>query len=447
MPDVCAFCGPSPRWNADCPTHGRVATTARVELTRDTGPCEQHPTAPVIGGLCGGCTRYPIDLAGVAFPVTADFEATVDALCQPLTFEPIPPMTMEITADPTLMANLIEAMENLPPAPEVRQYRDEKRREEYGNAIREYLKSRTVPGPFPGSAPVFGATEYEIADFFLTRAGAECEQLQAALDHAHAERNAALALAEVWADAPDPLVRASAADLKSAIRGAKAARRLDCGWCYEEDGEEVHPHPECPIGAQPHLTTEGTATASAWGDPTKLNALNRSVALALHKYDYEHGLTVNDTPGKHHHGEASEALAAITSYLTIADADAWCKACRRIWEGPRHRCESDAEQRYAALQQEHAQLDARLTRTRRALAAVQRFNKLTADSCRVQAAEHARDNLDLLDSVLDVPLATNTSSAREDLLNLLAQWGLTTGRGSREHADRILDRHTRELAD
>lgn len=29
---------------------------------------------------------------------------------------------------------------------------------------------------------------------------------------------------------------------------AQPARLLDCGWCYEENGEEVHPHPECPIG-------------------------------------------------------------------------------------------------------------------------------------------------------------------------------------------------------
>jgi hypothetical protein len=27
------------------------------------------------------------------------------------------------------------------------------------------------------------------------------------------------------------------------------ARLLDCGLCYEEQGEEVHPHPECPIAA------------------------------------------------------------------------------------------------------------------------------------------------------------------------------------------------------
>ncbi|MEY9876621.1 hypothetical protein ABH931_006131 [Streptacidiphilus sp. MAP12-33] len=29
---------------------------------------------------------------------------------------------------------------------------------------------------------------------------------------------------------------------------APRARLLPCGWCYEENGEEVHPHPECPIG-------------------------------------------------------------------------------------------------------------------------------------------------------------------------------------------------------
>jgi len=31
-------------------------------------------------------------------------------------------------------------------------------------------------------------------------------------------------------------------------------RLLDCGTCYEEWGEEVHPHPECPIGTvEPRL--------------------------------------------------------------------------------------------------------------------------------------------------------------------------------------------------
>ncbi|MEU9597170.1 hypothetical protein AB0E06_10195 [Streptomyces sp. NPDC048109] len=29
--------------------------------TTDDGPCAQHPDAPTIGGLCGGCTQYPAD--------------------------------------------------------------------------------------------------------------------------------------------------------------------------------------------------------------------------------------------------------------------------------------------------------------------------------------------------------------------------------------------------
>lgn len=39
------------------------------------------------------------------------------------------------------------------------------------------------------------------------------------------------------------------------------------------------------------------------------------------------------------------------------------------------------------------------------------------------------------------------TTARADLLDLLAQWFLTTGKGSREHADRILNKHAHELAE
>jgi hypothetical protein len=37
--------------------------------------------------------------------------------------------------------------------------------------------------------------------------------------------------------------------------------------------------------------------------------------------------------------------------------------------------------------------------------------------------------------------------ARDELLNLLSLWGLTTGKGSRAHADRILELHEAELAE
>ncbi|MEU5452495.1 hypothetical protein [Streptomyces californicus] len=38
------------------------------------------------------------------------------------------------------------------------------------------------------------------------------------------------------------------------------ARLLDCGTCYEETGEEVHPQPECPLGTGPEVELLGVAT-------------------------------------------------------------------------------------------------------------------------------------------------------------------------------------------
>lgn len=40
-------------------------------------------------------------------------------------------------------------------------------------------------------------------------------------------------------------------------------------------------------------------------------------------------------------------LTALEEYLDIGDAEAWCKVCRRVWDGKRHQCEGDAEQRLA----------------------------------------------------------------------------------------------------
>jgi hypothetical protein len=44
---------------------------------------------------------------------------------------------------------------------------------------------------------------------------------------------------------------------------------------------------------------------------------------------------------------ADAALAAIEELLDVGEEQAWCKTCRRVWEGRSHRCESDAEQRLA----------------------------------------------------------------------------------------------------
>ncbi|MFF1284373.1 hypothetical protein ACFVY4_26975 [Streptomyces sp. NPDC058299] len=418
--------------------------------------CAQHPTAPVIGGICGGCTQYP------------------ENSIQPAA------MTTQVTPDFTqLVTTLRNVSRYLPPPP----HPDTERRNAYAAALREEIKGRTFASVVPGGLSSIGATEYDLADVALRLADIELAQLRA-------ERDAALRLADVWDDAPDPLVRHSAGDLRSAIRGARPARHLDCGLCHEENGEEVHPHPECPTG---RTATEATgprkcppgvhslfdpcpgnctlpdgddsttapdalaaAITEAWNEvmveqraattcgatsegifdehplgpcikephpeaeyhrdtrgrewqllitPAHRTELARRLAQAIHRYDYEHGLTGNDIPGSHCRGETNAVLTALEEFLTIGDAEAWCKSCRRVWEDRSHRCESTAEQQLATLQQEHAQLGARVEQLMRTLHALRRFNQLTAEGVRVQAAEHARDNLTLLDSILG-PLTT-----------------------------------------
>ncbi|MGW1616348.1 hypothetical protein ACWCQZ_44270 [Streptomyces sp. NPDC002285] len=65
-----------------------------------------------------------------------------------------------------------------------------------------------------------------------------------------------------------------------------------------------------------------------------------AVAPALQRHDEWLRLTVRRTV-------ADAVLTAIEGFLDIGDAEAWCKTCRRVWDGKHHRCESGAEQRLA----------------------------------------------------------------------------------------------------
>jgi hypothetical protein len=47
------------------------------------------------------------------------------------------------------------------------------------------------------------------------------------------------------------------------------------------------------------------------------------------------------------------ALEAITAYFEFGPEDAWCKVCRRVWDGKHHQCEGDAEQRLARVRELH----------------------------------------------------------------------------------------------
>jgi hypothetical protein len=40
---------------------------------------------------------------------------------------------------------------------------------------------------------------------------------------------------------------------------------------------------------------------------------------------------------------AATVLNVLQERIELGDEHAWCKSCRRMWEGPEHCCESDAE--------------------------------------------------------------------------------------------------------
>lgn len=63
-----------------------------------------------------------------------------------------------------------------------------------------------------------------------------------------------------------------------------------------------------------------------------------------------------ETVRENAHGRAEAALDALLEHLNLGDAEAWCKACRRVWEGPHHACGSDAERRLAHARQVHEKL-------------------------------------------------------------------------------------------
>jgi hypothetical protein len=88
------------------------------------------------------------------------------------------------------------------------------------------------------------------------------------------------------------------------------ARLLDCGLCYEEQGEEVHPHPECPIAA-----------------PADRAALRDRIAEALYAQDHPgHLVPLNETGMEPAYREPADAVLAVlpaptdqTAALTAAE--------------------------------------------------------------------------------------------------------------------------------
>ncbi|MFJ2205939.1 hypothetical protein [Streptomyces microflavus] len=80
--------------------------------------------------------------------------------------------------------------------------------------------------------------------------------------------------ASLFVDAPEEVLIGALVDgnryvspVEDAANGNQPpARLLDCGTCYEEDGEEVHPHPECPLPAEARPELLGVATATGFSE-------------------------------------------------------------------------------------------------------------------------------------------------------------------------------------
>ncbi|MFC9987894.1 hypothetical protein ACFXKV_04485 [Streptomyces globisporus] len=104
-----------------------------------------------------------------------------------------------------------------------------------------------------GHCPACGAASLFLGEGgHVTCARIECPAPDAADDMlrqgvAMLHRVAVLASELFKAGAPGP-ERETARKFLAALQ-RKEPRLLDCGFCCEEQGEEVHPHPECPIGS------------------------------------------------------------------------------------------------------------------------------------------------------------------------------------------------------
>lgn len=88
-------------------------------------------------------------------------------------------------------------------------------------------------------------------------------------------------------------------------------------------------------------TADNPATSTDTADNPLRDVLARAIELAD-----EHSCQMQDGPD--YRALAAASLHTMRQHLDIGEEEAWCKICRRVWEGPRHRCESDAEQRLSA---------------------------------------------------------------------------------------------------
>lgn len=107
------------------------------------------------------------------------------------------------------------------------------------------------------------------------------------------------------------------------------ARMLNCGYCYEENGQEVHPHPECPIG-RPLTATPEQISAILRSDDTSPEA-PYPCQIGVYCDDcsttVERDYIVNDLMSKPERLEVARTHLRAEGWQCDADGD-YCPTCR-----------------------------------------------------------------------------------------------------------------------
>lgn len=102
-------------------------------------------------------------------------------------------------------------------------------------------------------------------------------------------------------------------------------RLLDCGLCYEENGEEVHPHPECPLGGTATMTSGARPEPPTDNGPfpcpvTDLRGYLIDATVAYERYDHDSCDYDHDFDETAARQAAEELLDTVTRVHTAPDA-------------------------------------------------------------------------------------------------------------------------------
>lgn len=182
--------------------------------------------------------------------------------------------------------------------------------------------------------------------------------------------------------------REFAAEIVRAAKRKYAAEHSqphDAGLSRADEDEAAHAYEQAVARAEssgPHPAPAATEATSA---PSSLReqiatALRARLAKVHAPCAHLEPEDIVDYIGCTEYDLADAAIGALEQHLDTGEEQAWCKTCRRVWEGRSHRCESDAEQA--------------LTRVRDLCAMT------IAYSVRVHAVDQARDTLQILETAL-----------------------------------------------